>query len=132
MNSILLCITSLKTLDSMFISFQEQCITLQILYGLLILLSQTVLTHHNELYLIEVDSDHTYHLHLFLSGEVIHSVTGDYRIRKEMTEKGNYMLEMRKNNEFLDQSSTDDWTLGYAFYIEEVDEEKQMQHKNYR
>ena len=34
------------------------------------------------------------------------------------------MLEMRKNNEFLDQSSTDDWTLGYAFYIEEVDEEK--------
>lgn len=46
-----------------------------------------------------------------------------------MTEKGNYMLEMRKNDEFLDQSSTDDWTLGYAFYIEEVDEKKQMQHK---
>ena len=22
----------------------------------------------------------------------------------------------------MDQSSTDDWTLGYAFYIEEVDE----------
>ena len=41
-----------------------------------------------------------------------------------MTEKGNYILEMRKNNEFLDQSSADDWTLGYAFYIEEVDEEK--------
>ncbi|EEL86837.1 N-acetyltransferase [Bacillus cereus AH1272] len=41
-----------------------------------------------------------------------------------MTEKGNYILEMRKNNEFLDQSSTDDWTLGYAFYIEEVNEEK--------
>lgn len=39
------------------------------------------------------------------------------------------MLEMRKNDEFLDQSSTDDWTLGYAFYIEEVDEKKQMQHK---
>ncbi len=63
------------------------------------------------------------------SGEVVQSVTGDYRIRKEMTEKGNYMLEMRKNDEFLDQSSTDDWTLGYAFYIEEVDEKKQMQHK---
>lgn len=31
---------------------------------------------------------------------------------------------MRKNNEFLDQSSADDWTLGYAFYIEEVDETK--------
>ncbi|CEY42823.1 Uncharacterised protein [Streptococcus pneumoniae] len=38
--------------------------------------------------------------------------------------KGNYILEMRKNNEFLDQSAADDWTLGYAFYIEEVDEEK--------
>ncbi len=49
-----------------------------------------------------------------------------------MTEKGNYILEMRKNNEFLDQSAADDWTLGYAFYIEEVDEEKQIQHKNYR
>ena len=46
-----------------------------------------------------------------------------------MTEKGNYILEMRKNNEFLDQSAADDWTLGYAFYIEEVDEEKQIQHK---
>ena len=58
------------------------------------------------------------------SGEVVHSVTGDYRIRKETTEKGNYILEMRKSNEFLDQSSTDDWTVGYAFYLEEVDETK--------
>ncbi|MFB7119193.1 arylamine N-acetyltransferase family protein [Bacillus thuringiensis] len=85
----------------------------------------TVLTHHNELYLIEVGFGSYLPLApVPFSGEVIHSVTGDYRIRKEMTEKGNYMLEMRKNNEFLDQSSADDWTLGYAFYIEEVDEEK--------
>ena len=85
----------------------------------------TVLKHHNELYLIEVGFGSYLPLApVPFSGEVIHSITGDYRIRKEMTEKGNYMLEMRKNNEFLDQSSTDDWTLGYAFYIEEVDEEK--------
>ena len=36
---------------------------------------------------------------------------------------------MRKNNEFLDQSAADDWTLGYAFYIEEVDEEKNTAQK---
>lgn len=85
----------------------------------------TVLTHHNELYLIEVGFGSYLPLApVPFSGEVIHSATGDYRIRKEMTEKGNYILEMRKNNEFLDQSSADDWTLGYAFYIEEVDEEK--------
>ena len=85
----------------------------------------TVLTHHNELYLIEVGFGSYLPLApVPFSGEVIHSITGDYRIRKEMNEKGNYILEMRKNNEFLDQSSTDDWTLGYAFYIEEVNEEK--------
>ncbi|KLA30566.1 arylamine N-acetyltransferase family protein [Bacillus cereus] len=85
----------------------------------------TVLTHHNELYLIEVGFGSYLPLApVPFSSEVIHSVTGDYRIRKEMTEKGNYMLEMRKNNEFLDQSSADDWTLGYAFYLEEVTEEK--------
>ena len=36
---------------------------------------------------------------------------------------------MRKNNEFLDQSSADDWTLGYAFYIEEVDEKSKYSTK---
>ncbi|PFN21936.1 arylamine N-acetyltransferase family protein [Bacillus cereus] len=85
----------------------------------------TVLTHHNEIYLIEVGFGSYLPLApVPFSGEVVHSVTGDYRIRKETTEKGNYMLEMRKNNEFLNQSSADDWTLGYAFYIEEVDEKK--------
>ncbi|MDR4983886.1 arylamine N-acetyltransferase [Bacillus cereus] len=85
----------------------------------------TVLKHRNQLYLIEVGFGSYLPLApVPFSGEVVHSVTGDYRIRKEATEKGNYILEMRKNNEFLDQSSADDWTLGYAFYIEEVDEEK--------
>ena len=61
----------------------------------------TVLTHHNELYLIEVGFGSYLPLApVPFSGEVVQSVTGDYRIRKEMTEKGNYILEMRKNNEF--------------------------------
>ncbi|MBE5106203.1 arylamine N-acetyltransferase [Bacillus thuringiensis] len=85
----------------------------------------TVLKHHHELYLIEVGFGSYLPLApVPFSGEVVHSVTGDYRIRKETTEKGNYILEMRKNNEFLDQSSTADWTLGYAFYLEEGNEEK--------
>ncbi|EOO15758.1 arylamine N-acetyltransferase family protein [Bacillus cereus] len=85
----------------------------------------TVLQHHNELYLIEVGFGSYLPLSpVPFSGEIVHSVTGDYRIHKETTEKGNYILEMRKNNEFLDQSSTDDWTVGYAFYLEEVDETK--------
>ncbi len=83
----------------------------------------TVLTYDNELYLIEVGFGSYLPLApVPFSGEVVHSVTGDYRIRKETTEKGNYVLEMRKNNAFLDQSPANDWTLGYAFYIEEVDE----------
>ncbi|MGG0207061.1 arylamine N-acetyltransferase family protein [Bacillus mycoides] len=85
----------------------------------------TVLQHHNELYLIEVGFGSYLPLSpVPFSGEIVHSVTGDYRIRKETTEKGNYILEMRKSNEFLNQSSTDDWTVGYAFYLEEVDETK--------
>ncbi|HGH7183153.1 arylamine N-acetyltransferase [Bacillus luti] len=85
----------------------------------------TVLKHQDAFYLIEVGFGSYLPLApVPFSGEVVHSVTGDYRIRKETTEKGNYMLEMRKNNEFLDQSSADDWTLGYAFYSEAVNEEK--------
>ncbi|QWG34474.1 arylamine N-acetyltransferase family protein [Bacillus mycoides] len=85
----------------------------------------TVLKYHNELYLIEVGFGSYLPLApVPFSGEVVHSVTGDYRIRKETTEKGNYILEMRKNNEFLDQSSTNDWTVGYASHLEEVNVEK--------
>ena len=60
----------------------------------------TILKHHNELYLIEVDSIILTACTCSFSGEVVQSVTGDYRIRKEMTEKGNYMLEMRKTMSF--------------------------------
>ncbi|MBC6972807.1 arylamine N-acetyltransferase [Bacillus sp. Xin] len=85
----------------------------------------TVLKHNDELYLIEVGFGSYLPVSpVPFSGETVHSVTGDYRIRKETTEKGNYILEMRKNNEFLDAASSQDWTLGYAFYKEAVDERK--------
>ncbi|WP_410983211.1 arylamine N-acetyltransferase family protein [Bacillus cereus] len=85
----------------------------------------TVLKHNTELYLIEVGFGSNLPLSpVPFTGETVHSVTGDYRIRKETTEKGNYILEMRKNNEFLDAASSQDWTLGYAFYKEAVDERK--------
>ncbi|PFK37451.1 arylamine N-acetyltransferase [Bacillus cereus] len=85
----------------------------------------TVLKHNAELYLIEVGFGSNLPLSpVPFTGEMVHSVTGDYRIRKETTEKGIYILEMRKNNKFLDADSSQDWTLGYAFYIEAVDERK--------
>ncbi|HEK9102083.1 arylamine N-acetyltransferase [Bacillus pfraonensis] len=83
----------------------------------------TILKHNDELYLIEVGFGSYLPLSpVPFSGETVHAVTGDYRIRKETTAKGNYMLEMKKNNEFLDVASSEEWTLGYAFYLEKVDE----------
>lgn len=85
----------------------------------------TVLKHNHELYLIEVGFGSYLPLSpVPFSGETVHSVTGDYRVRKETTAKGNYILEMRKNNEFLDITASDDWSIGYAFYIDEIDETK--------
>lgn len=85
----------------------------------------TVLKHNTEFYLIEVGFGSNLPLSpVPFTGEIVHSVTGDYRIRRETTTKGNYILEMKKNNEFLNQDSSQDWTLGYAFYIEAVDERK--------
>ncbi|WP_459500235.1 arylamine N-acetyltransferase family protein [Bacillus sp. C1] len=85
----------------------------------------TVLKHNDELYLIEVGFGSYLPLApVPFSGETVHSVTGDYRIRKATTAKGNYMLEMKKNPEFLDVASSEEWGLGYAFYIEEIDERK--------
>ncbi|EOW9528607.1 arylamine N-acetyltransferase [Bacillus cytotoxicus] len=83
----------------------------------------TVLKHNNQSYLIEVGFGSYLPLApVPLSGEIVHSVTGDYRIRKETTAKGNYVLEMGINNELLDAASSQEWSLGYAFYIEKVDE----------
>lgn len=85
----------------------------------------TVLKHHDELYLIEVGFGSYLPLApVPFSGNTIHSTTGDYRIRKETTEKGNYILEIRNNHEFLDTAGSNEWKIGYAFYIEEVDEAK--------
>ncbi|MGH0590568.1 arylamine N-acetyltransferase family protein [Bacillus mycoides] len=63
------------------------------------------------------------------SGEIISSQTGKYRIRKHDTDKGNYLLEMRKGEngetaQFLDSEPTDTWRTGYAFTLDEIDTKK--------
>lgn len=57
------------------------------------------------------------------------SVTGDYRVRKQNTEKGTHVLEMKKgkNDEtshFLGFDLTDTWSIGYAFYLKKINEKK--------
>ncbi|CAM4404592.1 N-hydroxyarylamine O-acetyltransferase [Bacillus manliponensis] len=85
----------------------------------------TILQYHGELYLIEVGFGSYLPLApVPFSGNTVHSTTGDYRIRKETTEKGNYILEMKNNHEFLNTAHSNEWSIGYAFYVEGVDERK--------
>ncbi|HDR6822432.1 arylamine N-acetyltransferase family protein [Bacillus thuringiensis] len=63
------------------------------------------------------------------NGEIIASSTGEYRVRKQITSKGTHVLEMRKgkNGEttnFLDSEHTHNWSIGFAFSLEEINEEK--------
>lgn len=89
-----------------------------------------ILNHHDQKYII--DGGFASHLPLYpvpFSGEVISSQTGKYRIRKQNTEKGTYLLEMKKgengeSTQFLDSEPTDTWSVGYAFTLDEVDTDK--------
>ncbi|MGG0814716.1 arylamine N-acetyltransferase [Paenibacillus alvei] len=89
-----------------------------------------ILNHNDQKYII--DGGFASHLPLYpvpFSGEVISSQTGKYRIRKQNTEKGTYLLEMKKgeNGEsahFLDSEPTNTWCVGYAFTLDEIDTDK--------
>nr|WP_187698876.1 arylamine N-acetyltransferase [Paenibacillus alvei] len=89
-----------------------------------------ILNHNDQKYII--DGGFASHLPLYpvpFSGEVISSQTGKYRIRKQNTEKGTYLLEMKKgeNGEsahFLDSELTNTWCVGYAFTLDEIDTDK--------
>ncbi len=53
------------------------------------------------------------------------SVTGEYRVRKQKTEKGTHVFEMKKGkngetSHFLDSDLTDTWSIRYAFYLNEI------------
>ncbi|EEM93025.1 N-acetyltransferase [Bacillus thuringiensis IBL 200] len=57
------------------------------------------------------------------------SVTGEYRVRRQNTEKGTHVFEMKKGengetSHFLDSDLTDTWAIGYAFYLNAIDEKK--------
>lgn len=89
-----------------------------------------ILNHNDQKYII--DGGFASHLPLYpvpFSGEVISSQTGKYRIRKQKTEKGTYLLEMKKgengeSSQFLDSEPTNTWCIGYAFTLNEIDTDK--------
>lgn len=89
-----------------------------------------ILNYNNHKYII--DGGFASHLPLYpvpFSGEVISSQTGKYRIRKQNTEKGTYLLEMKKGEngesaQFLDSEPTNTWRTGYAFTLDEIDTNK--------
>ncbi|AKF95795.1 arylamine N-acetyltransferase family protein [Brevibacillus laterosporus] len=89
-----------------------------------------ILNYNNQKYII--DGGFASHLPLYpvpFSGEVISSQTGKYRIRKQNTEKGTYLLEMKKGEngesaQFLDSEPTNTWRTGYAFTLDEIDTNK--------
>ncbi|EOQ01473.1 arylamine N-acetyltransferase family protein [Bacillus cereus] len=85
----------------------------------------SVLEYQDKLYLIETGFASFLPLApVPFTGETVHSRTGDYRVRKEDTEKGTYVLEMRNNNEFLGRESSEEWRLAYAFQLDSIGEKE--------
>ncbi|TNO96823.1 arylamine N-acetyltransferase, partial [Bacillus cereus] len=63
------------------------------------------------------------------NGDTIKSPTGEYRVRKQSTAKGTYVLEMRKGkngetSHFLGSEPSHNWPIGYAFSLEKINEDK--------
>lgn len=60
-----------------------------------------------------------------LSGEIVKSVNGEFRVSKTVNELGNYLLEMKRKDKDVD------WQIGYVFdtseKIEELSELQEMQ-----
>jgi len=89
-----------------------------------------VLQHKRENYLI--DAGFASYLPLrpaFFHDGSVTSVMGEYRVRKQKTEKGSHVFEMKKGkngetSHFLDSDLTDTWSIGYAFYLNEINEKK--------
>ncbi|MFK4291564.1 N-hydroxyarylamine O-acetyltransferase [Bacillus sp. RC240] len=89
-----------------------------------------ILNYNNQKYII--DGGLASHLPLHpvpFSGEVISSQTGKYRIRKQNTEKGTYLLELKKGEDgesaqFLNSEPTNTWCTGFAFSLDEIDTNK--------
>ncbi|EJR91036.1 hypothetical protein IKE_05709 [Bacillus cereus VD196] len=54
-----------------------------------------------------------------LNGEIISSYTGKHRIDKRFTKKGNYILEMNKEDTI---KKNDNWEIVYAFNLDKINE----------
>ncbi|MEF8684107.1 arylamine N-acetyltransferase family protein [Bacillus cereus] len=89
-----------------------------------------LLQHQNENYII--DAGFASYLPLYpvpFNGASVTSVTGEYRVRKQNTEKGTHVFEMKKGkngetSHFFDSDLTDTWSIGYAFYLKAINEKK--------
>ncbi|HHL4886876.1 TPA: arylamine N-acetyltransferase [Bacillus thuringiensis] len=89
-----------------------------------------ILNYNDQKYII--DGGFASHLPLYpvpFSGEVISSQTGKYRIRKQNTDKGTYLLEMKRGDngesaQFLNSEPTNTWRIGYAFTLDKIDTNK--------
>ncbi len=60
---------------------------------------------------------------------MISAQKGKYRIRKQNTDKGTYLLEMKKGEnvesaQFLNSEPTNTWRIGYTFTLDEIDTNK--------
>ncbi|WP_044796663.1 arylamine N-acetyltransferase family protein [Bacillus cereus] len=89
-----------------------------------------VLQYKDENYVIDAGFAAYLPLHpVPFHGDSVTSVTGEYRVRKKNTEKGTHVFEMKKGengetSHFLDSDLTDTWSIGYAFYLNNIDEKK--------
>ncbi|PFV43123.1 arylamine N-acetyltransferase family protein [Bacillus thuringiensis] len=89
-----------------------------------------VLQHKYENYIIDAGFASYLPLHpVPFHGDSVTSVTGEYRVRKQNTEKGTHVLEMKKGkngetSHFFDSDLSDTWSIGYAFYLNAINEKK--------
>ena len=85
-----------------------------------------VLQHKYENYIIDAGFASYLPLHpVPFHGDSVTSVTGEYRVRKQNTEKGTHVLEMKKGengetSHFFDSDLSNTWSIGYAFYLNAI------------
>ncbi len=82
-----------------------------------------VMTHNWESYIIESGFGSFLPMTpVPFSGEIIKSASGEFRVLEQTTEKGTHILEMRNTQRILEGASSQDWLIGYAFSLPEIDE----------
>ncbi|HEK9098837.1 arylamine N-acetyltransferase [Bacillus pfraonensis] len=82
-----------------------------------------ILNYNHAVYLIEVGLASVVPLMLVpFTGEVVKSINGEYRIRRENSDKGSYVLERRDVNLLPKSKEQIEWKLCHAFHTDVIDE----------